>query len=967
MILLRRPRVVVRCTANRAANDYCSTYDATLEEVCKPVDHRQPDNSSSTSDPSLLSSHDDALIKLHENSGFLDAMLGNVDFYVYAFNTDKQFVYANVPLQNTWGVEPGAYLGKTMGDLRYAPDVAERIEKQIDEVIATRRPISGEIDAYRDGERDGIFAYTISPMFDNDGQVQFVAGISVDVTEQRRNEEQLQRNHDTFHHMIQNNPFGVYLIDSDFRFTTVSLGAKKVFSNIKPLIGRDFEEVIRIIWPEPFATEAIGIFRHTLETGEPYVSNTTTETRADTQEVEAYDWRIERIVMPDGRYGIVAYFYDLSDHHKLDMQLSESEQRFRIAFHTSPSVSVISRLSDGKLIEVNEQFEKILGYSRDEVIGKTSVDLNLWVDIEHRSRLVAQMREKGEIRDVEVDLRTKQGGIRTVVMSAVKVNFRGEETALSSWLDITLRKRTEEALRSSEARYRAIVDGHAEMICRFRPDGSVIFANAPYADAMGTTPEALMYGSFWPFIPEEEHAAVRQMLATLSPEMPSVQIENRIDTIHGVRWTLWTNRAITFDDDGNAIEVQSAGTDITERKEAENVLRQAQAELETRVAARTSELEQQRNRLQALARELSSTEQRERRRLAAILHDDLQQYLVALKMRLTAAGKTSKDADAETVFNDCSELCDQAIASSRNLTRELRPPVLFEDGLVPALRWLVGEKKRRLGLDVTLEATDSQPYLDDEDRSMIFESVRELLLNVAKHSGQKKAVVRVAHHGRLLRVSIRDQGKGFDCSQANLPGQRGSLGLFSIIERIEPIGGRVKVMSAPGEGTEVTIELPIASEVKPEQVNATETVASRDVSFSDKPAAIWPSIKAEARAVVVDDHPIVRQGLVNLLQADPRIQVVGEAGDGVQAVEAVERHKPDVVLMDINLPGRNGIEATREIHRRWPHIHVIGLSVQDDNATRQSMIEAGAKAFISKSDQSQNLVETILHLTSGNN
>jgi signal transduction histidine kinase len=143
----------------------------------------------------------------------------------------------------------------------------------------------------------------------------------------RVSEEQLRRSHDTFYNLIQNNPFGVYVIDADFLLRQVSLGAQKVFSNVRPLIGRDFAEVLRVIWAEPFASEAIGRFRHTLETGEPYTSPSTVERRQDIEIIEAYDWRIERITLPDGRFGVVCYFYDLTERQQWEAALRASEEQ----------------------------------------------------------------------------------------------------------------------------------------------------------------------------------------------------------------------------------------------------------------------------------------------------------------------------------------------------------------------------------------------------------------------------------------------------------------------------------------------------------------------------------------------------------------------------------------------------------------------------------------------------------------
>jgi PAS domain S-box-containing protein len=138
--------------------------------------------------------------------------------------------------------------------------------------------------------------------------------------------------------------------------------------------------------------------------------------------------------------------------------------------------------------------------------------------------------------------------------------------------DFIERFNAEEALRASEARYRAVVENQSEMVCRFRPDGTILFVNGAYASALGTTPEALMQGSFWNFIAEKDRAAVRAMLNSMTSRAPVVRIENRLTTSEGERWTLWTNRGLKFDREGRLLEAQSSGIDITERKRFEEAL-----------------------------------------------------------------------------------------------------------------------------------------------------------------------------------------------------------------------------------------------------------------------------------------------------------------------------------------------------------------------------------------------------------
>jgi signal transduction histidine kinase/CheY-like chemotaxis protein len=142
-----------------------------------------------------------------------------------------------------------------------------------------------------------------------------------------RGDETLRAAHDTFHYLVEQSPFGIYVVDADFRLVHVSAGAQKVFENVRPLLGRDFAEVLRVLWPEPFATEAIRIFQETLQTGVPYHAPGTVERRRDIGAVESYDWKTERLTLPDGRYGVVCHFYDLSERERYETALREADRQ----------------------------------------------------------------------------------------------------------------------------------------------------------------------------------------------------------------------------------------------------------------------------------------------------------------------------------------------------------------------------------------------------------------------------------------------------------------------------------------------------------------------------------------------------------------------------------------------------------------------------------------------------------------
>jgi PAS domain S-box-containing protein len=260
---------------------------------------------------------------------------------------------------------------------------------------------------------------------------------------------------DTFDGLIRSNPFGVYVVDSDFRLAHVSRGATKVFENVRPLIGRDFAEVLRVIWQEPFASEAIGRFRHTLDTGEPFGSPSTVEQRADIAETEAYDWRIERIAMPDGRPGVVCYFYDLSERQRWAAQVVASERRLRQVIDSMFAfVGVLD--PDGTLVEANRAPIDAAGLVREDVIGRPFWDCAWWThDPAVRERLhAAYLRARaGETVRYDETIRVAGDG-RIVIDFMLQPVFEDGDLRclIPSGVDVTARHAAEAMLREADER-----------------------------------------------------------------------------------------------------------------------------------------------------------------------------------------------------------------------------------------------------------------------------------------------------------------------------------------------------------------------------------------------------------------------------------------------------------------------------------------------------------------------------------
>lgn len=367
------------------------------------------------------------------------------------------------------------------------------------------------------------------------------------------------------------------------------------------------------------------------------------------------------------------------------------------------------------------------------------------------------------------------------------------------------------------------------------------------------------------------------------------------------------------------------------------------------------QLEQQSNRLRQLADQVATTEQQERKRIAALIHDHLQQILAAGKIQLDMALRRLKMKEydqAEMKLTRGLDLLNEVSLATRSLTVELRPPVLYEAGVSEAFKWLANKFKNDYNFDVSLNVEDVPIPLSDNLKILIFESVKELLFNVVKYSGVHSAELNLKYRFGTVIISVKDKGRGFDVEKSEKISSAKGFGLFSIRERIKLLNGSFRIISEPNHGTQ--IELTIPADKVNYQSQETKAADPQKIGTAAK------SRKKKINILLVDDHKIVREGLANLLKENDSFHIVAQAEDGAEAVEKTGTFHPDVVIMDINMPKLNGIEATRVIKNRFSNIQVIGLSVQDERDVSDSMKKAGAVTLVNKAGDPQELIDTIL-------
>jgi len=516
--------------------------------------------------------------------------------------------------------------------------------------------------------------------------------------------------------------------------------------------------------------------------------------------------------------------------------------------------------------------------------------------------------------------------------------------------DVVERSRAEEALRESEARFRELADAMPQLVWTARPDGTVDYYNRRYVEFGGIAPTADRW-EWAPVLHPDDVERTAQVWHRALETGAVYEAEHRARRADGgYRWHL--SRALPVRDaQGRIIRWYGTATDIHDTKMAQEALRESERRLrdlnetlEDRVAERTAQL-------RTLAAELAFAEERERQRLADLLHDDLQQTLAAAVYHLDLVREQVSSEECRTSLEGPMTMLREAIHTSRTLSAELSPTLLRDTRLGAMLQNLAQLVEEQHGLRVAVddrEPADAPPPPDDV-RLLLYRCIRELLYNAKKHAGVAGAsllVHRPTPH--FIEVTVADEGHGFDPEVVHRRGPRpGGLGLFSIEERLAYIGGEVRIDSAPGRGTRIMLHVPLSHAALDAGTPGTSGVVQPAATTAAEDSLETGDGERRLRVLLADDHAVVRSALGSLLEGQPDMVVVGEAGDGVEAVELARALRPDVVLMDVGMPQMDGIEATRRLKAELPGIRVIGLSMYGGEK-EGLMRQAGAEAYVPK-------------------
>jgi PAS domain S-box-containing protein len=596
-------------------------------------------------------------------------------------------------------------------------------------------------------------------------------------------------------------PIGYFLLDEQSQILEINLAGAA-------LLGLDRSTAVRQRLGQFVAMEHRGAFTDFCKRVLATNAKQTCEIELRRNEEPVYAF-VEGIPTQEGKENrsLRVTVTDISDRRR-----AEQEIRSIAEFPEENPNPVIRASSDGSVLYANAPALRLL-----EAMG-WQAGRPLPEELLRQTRCILEASEKHEF-----DLLSPAG--RTFSFAVAPSSRVGQVHLYAH--DITKRKKAEEELRQSRDELQAIYDGMIDgLLVADTETKRFVRTNAATSRLLGYSEDELLSMSIIDIHPPAASvSAILEQFKALAEGRLAVATDAPLLRKDGV--VIYANiscKVVVYNGRPCAIGFFH---DITQRKQVEAEIRTLNQTLEKRVAERTAELAERAEQLRALAVELTQAEQRERRRLAQVLHDHLQQLLVAARMKIGLLRRRVPDEQYSQTIAQLDELLGQTIDEARSLAVQLCPPVLYEHGLAAALEWLARQTHEKFDLAVEVQTDPAAEPSEETIQVFLFQAAGELLLNVAKHAQARRVQVRMTRvlvqPSRLapgagetpapqgpeqVCIEVCDDGVGFDPAQ--VAGKTsGGFGMFSICQRLELFDGHLEVFSSPGQGTRATIRVPL--------------------------------------------------------------------------------------------------------------------------------------------------------------
>ncbi len=500
---------------------------------------------------------------------------------------------------------------------------------------------------------------------------------------------------------------------------------------------------------------------------------------------------------------IVGFWMDITDRKRMEDALRESEDMYRTIFETTGTATAILD-EDTTILLVNAEFERLSRYCKEEIEGKKSwTEFVKPQDLERMKKYhYARRVDPNSVpRNYEFGFIDRQGNLRNIYISVSMIP--GTKKSVVSLLDITELKQVLEALRESENRYRLLAENVTDVIWTMDMNLRYTYVSPSVERLRGYTVQEVLSQRLEDVLTPVSYEVARKAFAEARSWFEEGRTRGSRTFDLELRCkdgsTVWTEVKINFlhEPDGKVVGILGVTRDITERRRAEEILRESE------------------KRLHLLSSRLLTAQEAERKRISMELHDELGQVLIALKLRLSSIKrKLRKDQEAlREEFEAIEEGIDQIIEDVRRLSHDLSPYLLENLGLRAAIQRLIEDLTEDHKIEASLDIADIDPLLSRKSQLVVYRIFQEALTNIRKHAGAAHITVGASRMDDVVSFLIEDDGKGFDPKQASMreSNERG-LGLATMEERARGLGGFFEIWSQIGKGTKIRFTVPVSKE-----------------------------------------------------------------------------------------------------------------------------------------------------------
>lgn len=865
--------------------------------------------------------------KAEEQIKLLAQMVAIAPGAILVHNFEGQIHYANQRAAEMYGCTNEEYMKLTLRDIDSIEN-AELFHIRMEDLIN-----NGEINFEGKHRRKDGSAYPVQVFAKKIewADKPAILSITTDITDRKIFEEKQKASEEKFKMLLDFAPDAFFHGDSKGNFITVNNHACE-------LSGFSREDLLRMNMKDLFPKEILD--SNPLQ----YDALKAGQTRKTERIILRNDGKkifVEMISkqMPDGTYQ--SFFRDLTEQKKTEKEFEEAEERFRKAFITSPDSININRLSDGKYVSINAGFTRMTGYEEQEVIGKTSAEIQIWADVKYRNELVALLSKNSLVANLEAKFRMKDGSIKDGLMSAAVIELKGEPHIISITRDISDSKKLMNEIMESEEKFRSIWDSSIDAMRLIDEKGTIINVNQSYCNLFGLRKEELIGNVFnVSYIIRDKDKSLVGFEDRFKNRTIQKKFETEIQLRNGqMIWVELTNSFIEHEDKNPML--LSIIRDITDRKKLITQLTESKTKAEEMVKLKSYFFANMSHELRTPFVGILG--------FAEILKDTLQ--------------NPNEREYAEQILKSSKRLTD-TLNKILNVTRLEFDKVdikLNEFDLVKMLKDVESlySNSAKINKTIISTVTEEKSIKIKSDAKLLEDILNNLVNNAVKftHNGSiKLSASKITFQNNPgIKIIVEDTGIGIPAEKQNLVWQEfrqaseglnrsfegTGLGLTISKKYVELLGGSISLQSEERKGSVFTISLPL-------NLNLVSTVTDKTVAKSDIKPLAQKQTSGKPKILYVEDDIVALQFINIVLKSGFNVDTAFSANE---ALEKVAIKKYDTLMLDINLgSGMDGLELMQKIRENsyYKNIPVVAVTAYAAESDKTEFLAKGFNYYISK-------------------